>query len=322
MIGLLDIVVFSTVAASVGIISAFVARQQATLPGQASLVGRLQQASIAPVAADNALRVRRDTILANDTREDSLAVRFDRWFEWVLIRAGIGIDRQTCSLLIGCIALTGGATAFTFGLHPIIQIIIVVVALPAGIATCFLKMVSRINKFSKQFPASLELLARATRAGENLEGAFRIAGESSSEPIKGEFLQCVRQMDLGLPPDAVATDLARRIDTVDVHLLSHTIALHQSMGGRLADSLERLSDVIRDRSTCEQKVKSMTSIARFAIISIVLMGMFVLVYLLMAEPDYINKLFSSSLGHKMLIYAAVSEIIGLIWVGFTLKSDL
>lgn len=268
------------------------------------------------------LQLRRDIALRIDRRTQSFSVRFEHWFENILIRAAIPLDETTCLLLIVCCSLTAGAITFAFDWPIWVSMVASVVSLLVGFAACFLIMVTRRNRFKKVFPASLELLARATRAGENLQEAFRIVSESCEEPVKGEFLQCVSQMEMGLSPASAARDLSGRIDVVDVHLLAHTIAIHEKLGGRLADSLERLSNVIRDRSQCEQKIRSTTSIGRFAVLAIVLMGLFVLGYMLTAQPDYIDNLFTSSLGHKLLAYAGVSEALGLIWVAMTLKSEL
>ena len=191
-----------------------------------------------------------------------------------------------------------------------------------GLLVFYVRMKLRLRKFAQVFPMALDSLQRAVRAGTSLEDAFRLAAESSSEPVRGELTQCVRQLQVGLSPPIVIDDLANRIGSTDVHLFSHTIDIHQRLGGRLSDSIDRLSSVVRERSQTEEKVKSMTSIGRNSVIAIVLMGIFVLGYMLAAQPEYIDNLYSSALGIKLLIYAAVSELVGLIWVGMVLKADL
>lgn len=288
----------------------------------AAIMVRRKADSSASEPAVAKLQLRRDAKLATASESDSVGSGFDRWLELVLIRAGISMDRLTFMTLLCAIAFTIGGAGVALDINPLLIVPFVFVVPLIGMIGVYVKMKLRLGKFEKLFPTSLELLARATRAGENLENAFQIAADSCETPVKEELTQCVRQMRLGMPPTAVVADLARRVDSSNVHLLSHSISIHHVLGGRLAESLDRLSLVIHNRSECEQKIKSMTSIGRFAILSIVLMGFFVLIYLTMAEPDYISNLFSSSLGHKMLAYAAVSELIGLVWVGYTLKSDL
>ncbi|MCA9135250.1 MAG: type II secretion system F family protein [Planctomycetales bacterium] len=308
MIQPFDVFVFAAFASSVALL--------------ATVRNRFFTAPNSSVIQQPLLRMRRDVQLRREKRPDSISTKIDQWFERVLIRSGIKMDRLTCMMLVGCGATAAGATAMVFGLPPAISILIAAVVMLLGIVGFYVAMAVRMNKFRKLFPGALELLARAVRAGENLENAFAIVGESSEEPVKSELLQCVRQIRMGLSPDVVTNDLARRIDSVDVYLLAHTIAIHQKLGGRLADAMERLSSVIRHRSVCESKLKSMTSVGRYSVIAIVMMGLFILVYMFSVQPQYIGTLVSSDLGHKLLAYAFVSEFVGLAWVGLTLKSDL
>ncbi|WP_230778306.1 type II secretion system F family protein [Roseiconus lacunae] len=289
--------------------------------GSIAWISRSSTTSVDPRAVVlTRLLVRRDK--QNDIRIGGVSVQFDRWLESVLIRSGTKIDRLTFIVLLIAMTLIAGYVGWSLAIHPLIIGTICVAIVPTGLMIATLKMKLRLNKLESQFPTMLEVLSRATRAGENLENAFQIASESSEEPIRGELQHCVRQMRMGMPAEAVTADLAWRIDSTNAHLLSHCVAIHHSLGGKLAESLDRLSGVIQRRSDCEQKIKSMTSVGRFAILSIVLMGVFVLVYLVLAEPDYLNSLLESSLGHKLLAYAALSELVGLIWVAITLKSDL
>jgi tight adherence protein B len=310
MIGPVDVFLFCTFVLATGLVAILLKRGNAT---------SASTPADAPTVA--LLRVRRDAALNNAVPTASMFVKFDRAFERVLIRGGVQSDRGTCTLILICAALLAAAVAFVLDFHVVVQVLAMAIVLVLGLVVFYARMVVRMGKFATLFPTAIELLARATKAGSNLENAFQIAGQSCEEPIKSEFLQCVRQMQLGLAPARVAEDLAVRIDSVEVHLLSHTIAVHQRLGGKLSDCLERLSSSIRDRAQCEQKIKSMTSIARYSVAGIVLMGAFVLVYMLTVEPDYIDNLFTSGLGMKLLVYAGVSEVVGLVWVGLALKSD-
>ncbi|QDT12346.1 type II secretion system F family protein [Planctomycetes bacterium K23_9] len=315
----------------ISLVDVFVFCAFVTVTGLAALLVKRRKSESESTPEDSPppalLRVRRDAALNNDVLKNaaqpaSMLVRLDQAFERILIRGGVQSDRGTCTVLLICVSLLAAIVAFVLELHVAVQVLSMMGVLTLGVIVFYARMTIRMNKFATLFPTAIELLARATKSGSNLESAFQIAGQSCEEPIKGEFLQCVRQMQLGLTPARVAEDLAERIDSVEVHLLSHTIAVHQRLGGKLSDCLERLSSSIRDRSQCEDKIKSMTSIARYSVAGIVLMGVFVLIYMLTVEPEYVDNLFTSSLGMKLLVYAGVSELVGLIWVGLALKSDL
>jgi tight adherence protein B len=219
-------------------------------------------------------------------------------------------------------AITGGAVALTFDAPVWMQIIVCIVIFGATWSLFSWFTARRISKFNQQFPVALELMARATRAGENFEEALAVASRTSEEPLKSEFAQCVQQMQLGHTPHRASEALARRIGTTDTFMLSHALAMHQEVGGRLADSLERLSDIIRERTEFAAKMKSTTGIARFAIAAVTLIGIFVFLYMQAAQPEYISKLLDSRLGRQMVAYGIISELVGLAWVALTLRSEL
>ena len=179
----------------------------------------------------------------------------------------------------------------------------------------------RIKEFSNQLPPTLDLISRAVGAGESFEGAIGIAAKAAKDPVQSELLQCVRQFELGTPTSAVMASFAQRVPTMEVRIFAHTVSVHRELGGKLAKGLDRLATVIRDRREYVQKVNSMTSLGRFSIGAISLMGVFVLAYLTVFHPEYLTKLSSSELGYRMIAYAVISEIVGLCWVAMTLKIE-
>ena len=280
----------------------------------------LRQKAVGPSA-----KLRRDPLkvsIAKKSGLDAVSQRFDHSIVRMLQRADIRLERVTALLLIAGAGVIASAVAFVMELPEIVQPVIGILIAVAGFGVYYLLMLWRIQKFNKQFPAGLELMARAARAGESIESAIEISQRSSNQPLKNEFKYCLKQLQLGLPLDAVVDDLARRIGSSELRLFAHTIAIHRSLGGKLADALERLSNVIRKRMECNEKLKSMTSLGRFAVLSIAAMGGFILAYMLIVEPDYIGRLTQSDLGQKLIVYASISELVGLVWVGWTLKSDI
>ena len=248
--------------------------------------------------------------------------KFDRWFIRLLRRANIRVDRMTILLLIVCSGLTASAVAFVAELPLAVTIAAGFGIVMLGFGFYYMLMLRRIQSFNKQFPAGLELMARATRAGESLEHAFGVAGRASEQPLRSEFGYCQRQLNLGLPIKEVVADLADRIGSADLKLFAHTVAIHRSIGGRLASALESLSVVVRQRAECNEKLKSMTGLGRFAVIAIVALGGLGLTYMVLMEPEYIGRLTQSELGNQLIVYAVVSELIGLAWVGWSLNSEV
>ena len=261
------------------------------------------------------------SITSEPQATDSLSIRLDRWLHRTVRASGIGLSTSTVLLITICAGVLTATAVFLFELPLPLQVVLtslVVVAIPI-----VLTMIKRyqLKKFSNQLPPTLDLLARAVQAGESLESAFSIASKSSKEPIKKQLGYCVKQFELGSSASSVMANFADRVPTMEMKIFAHTVSVHRELGGRLANGLERLAAVIRDRREYIQKVNSMTSLGRFSIAAISLMGVFILLYLIVFHPDYLNKLLSSELGLQMAAYAVVSEIVGLCWIFLTLKSE-
>ena len=305
MVGLLDIGVFSFITAAVLLVARYARR---VIPDRQPTV--------------STLRWRRIEYDGEPLAIHPWSQRLDFWLSIVLDRGAIALDSSTFLLLVACSAATAGIAMLVFSFPEPLCVATSLVVATAAVVAVYVKMVRRIAKFNRQFPTSLELMARATRSGENLESAMTVTADSSDEPLKSEFRQCIQQLQMGLSPEQVVTDLSHRIGSTDPKLFAHTIAMHTRIGGKLAVSLERLSSVIRERAEFAEKMKSATGIARFAIFAIVSIGFFVAIYMQIFEPDYIGKLFTAKLGRMLVAYGIVSEVVGLAWVAVTLKSEL
>ena len=268
------------------------------------------------------LKIRSDWSIALSAKSETYSAQFDHWFTLLLTQSGIRLDRHLVIFMLAGASLLSGIAALVFEYPAFVQLISGSTVFVLGFAILLMMKRHRIQNFSRQFPTSLDLLARSVRAGQEFEKSMESVCLDSEEPLAAEFRWCQQQMSMGLAPaDAVAA-LARRIPTIDVQLFAHTISLHRNLGGRLSDSLERLSAVIRERTAQLEKIKSITGIGRFAVFAILAMAIFATVYLSWIHPEYLAKLYHSELGRKMLIYAAISEFIGVVWAVWTLHSEL
>ena len=260
-------------------------------------------------------------VISPPSTNDSISVRFDRWMHRTLRGSGIGMS-LTSIVLISILAAVLTATAtFLAGTSLVVQLLLSLSVLFVLPIVLMLFKRRRIKEFSNQLPPTLDLLSRAVGAGESFESAMEIAAKSAKDPLQNELKQCVRQFQMGTSTAAVMSSFAQRVPTMEVRIFAHTVSVHRELGGRLANGLERLATVIRDRREYIQKVNSMTSLGRFSIGAISLMGVFVLGYLTVFHPEYLTKLLASELGLKMVAYAVISEIVGLCWVALTLKIE-
>ena len=252
---------------------------------------------------------------------EGISDSIDRWIAQSVRRSGWKLSSATFMLANTCVAVLVGAAMWVSEIHSLLAIFSALVTFLLGLIVIRLAAKRRAKKFSTHFPVAIELMARSMRAGESLEESIQITADSCQEPVDEELQHCAKQLNMGLAVHAVMAELAERMPTMEVRIFAHTISMHRETGGRLSDTLDRLAKVIRQRTDYLQKIKTMTELGRFAAVAIGYMGVFVLAYLSIVHPEYINKLWSNPLGQRLAIYAIVSEIVGIGWVALTLKSE-
>jgi tight adherence protein B len=168
----------------------------------------------------------------------------------------------------------------------------------------------RLKRFAAQLPEALELIARALRAGHSLAAGFSLVAQETSDPIGGEFKRTFDEQNLGKPLDEALTDLTKRIPNLDLKFFATAIILQRQTGGDLAEILDKIGHLIRERFKIWGQVQALTGEGRLS--GIVLLGLppalFVVVYRM--NPDYLMLLFTDPLGKKMLVGGIVSQLLG------------
>jgi tight adherence protein B len=168
----------------------------------------------------------------------------------------------------------------------------------------------RFKKFAAQLPEALELVARALRAGHSLAAGFHLVAQESSDPIAGEFGRVFEEQNLGIPFEEALSNLTQRIPNLDLKFFVTAVILQRQTGGDLAEILDKIGTLIRERFKIWGQVQALTGEGRLS--GIVLLALppvlFVTVYRM--NPEYLMLLFTDDLGKKMLIAGIVSQLIG------------
>ncbi len=248
--------------------------------------------------------------------------QFDSWFESTLYQSGWALSPMGAVLLHLFVALCVGGLVFLLTENLLLTGLSGLAGFAAVMVALVLAQRRRVRKFLEQFPGSLDLLARAVRAGESLEQAIDLVGESSREPLSTEFRRCAGHLEMGLSVAATMRGLTRRMDLVDVRIFANTLSMHRDIGGNLATTLERLAEVIRDRRAFQRQIKSVTGAGRFSAMFIATLGPLLFAYMFVFQPEYGQGLLNDRIGQLMLSYAVVSQLVGLFWVSRLVKSDL
>jgi tight adherence protein B len=168
----------------------------------------------------------------------------------------------------------------------------------------------RLKKFASQLPQALELIARALRAGHSLASGFSLVANEMSEPIGGEFSRTFEEQNLGKPLEEALNDLVKRIPNLDLKFFATAIILQRQTGGDLAEILDKIGHLIRERFKIWGQVQALTGEGRLSGIVLLALppALFAVVYKM--NPDYLMLLFTDPMGKKMLVGGVVSQLLG------------
>jgi tight adherence protein B len=253
--------------------------------------------------------------------DDGLIRRLDRWLMLVVYQSGLGVSAVMAVMLILLVGFAVGGFAFVATQSEIIAGISSLATAAICLGGLSIFRTYRMNKFEAQFPSALAIIARAMRAGESLEQAVELVGDAAQEPVAGEFRRCIRQIDMGRSVAATMQSFGERVNQSDVRIFSSTLAIHREGGGNLAESMDRLSSLIRDRLDYRKQMKSVTSGGRFSVMVVFILAPIVMAYLFLVRPEYGQGMWQDNWGRWMLYVALLGQVLGLFWVSRIFKSD-
>ncbi len=168
----------------------------------------------------------------------------------------------------------------------------------------------RLKAFAAQLPDALEMIARGLRSGQSLAFGFSMVASEMPEPISKEFGRVFEEQNLGVPLDDTLRGMTERIPNLDLKFFVTAVILQRQTGGDLAEILDKIGELIRDRFRIWGQVQALTGEGRLS--GVILMALpfalFAAVYKL--NPDYIMVLFKDPMGTKMLLIATVMQIVG------------
>lgn len=174
-----------------------------------------------------------------------------------------------------------------------------------------IKQRMRLNKFMNQLPDVFELMSQALRAGHSLANSILIVGQQLPDPVGTEFSRVFHEQNLGIKIEDALKDMAARIGLMDVRFFVTAVLIQRQTGGDLAEVLDNISDVIRDRIKLYGSVKALTAEGRLS--GYVLLALPVVVFLveLIINPNYADVMINEEIGQYALIGAGISQILGL-----------
>ena len=216
--------------------------------------------------------------------------------KFLAISAGIGFAASIGCTYVGIHYALAPVAGIAFGSLPLVWMM-------------FLRK-RRLKKFASQLPEALELVARALRAGHSLASGFRLVASEMSEPIGGEFNRVFEEQNLGIPFEEALESLTERVPNLDLKFFATAVVLQRQTGGDLAEILDKIGSLIRERFKIWGQVQALTGEGRLSGIVLLALPPLLFVTVYRMNPDYLMLLFTDPLGKKMLIGGVLLQLLG------------
>ena len=180
----------------------------------------------------------------------------------------------------------------------------------------------RMELMRKQLPEALDLIARALKAGHAFTGAMRLAGDEFDDPLGPEFAETMDEINFGVSVPVALKHLAERIDCAEIRYFVVAVVLQRETGGNLAELMETLSGLIRQRFVFDGKVKTLSAEGKLSAVVLICLPFGMIGYLKLTQPNYMNLLFTDSIGRIMGTVAVIMMVIGFIVIKKMIKIEV
>jgi tight adherence protein B len=181
---------------------------------------------------------------------------------------------------------------------------------------------TRLRKFEEMFPEALDLLSRAIRAGHAFQTAMGMVAEELPEPVGPEFKKTFDQQNFGLPLRDSLNEMSQRVSLLDVRFFVTAVLIQRDTGGNLAEILDNLANVVRERFKIRRQIRVHTAHGRFTGYVLLALPAALAAALSFINPEHMGLLFHERMGQMMLVGAMVMQTIGYIWIRQVIKIEV
>lgn len=247
---------------------------------------------------------------------------FGRKLQTELLRGGLMLRPSEFLIISGICALTGSFAGLKLG-H---SIVFGVLLMGAGAVAPYMHMKSkqtqRQRQISNQLPDALDLLSSSLRSGHSFLRGLQVVVTQMGPPITEEFERAIDEVRLGQSLDLALSHILDRTGNYDLELVISAVQTQLSIGGNLAEIMDNISGMIRERVRLAGEIAAATAEGRMS--AGILGGMpFAMAFLInVVSPGYINPLFSSTFGLILLAGAGGMMLTGILIIKKMLEIDI
>lgn len=172
----------------------------------------------------------------------------------------------------------------------------------------------RLHKFERQLPETLDLIARSLRAGHSFPSGIEMVANEGLNPTSGEFRTTADEINFGISVQDALLNLAKRVPSTDLKYFVVAVLIQRETGGNLAELLDNLSNLIRQRFRLLEKVKALAAEGKISgwILGILPFVMALIINII--SPGFMAILWTDPMGLNLVIGALVFMVVGGFWM--------
>jgi tight adherence protein B len=170
----------------------------------------------------------------------------------------------------------------------------------------------RSEKFKKQMPDGLDLIARSLKAGHAFSGGISMAAEEFDDPLGSEFSEMLDEINFGVSVPEALKNLTTRIECEEIKYFAMGVILQRETGGNLAELIQTLANLIREKFKFEGKVRTLSAEGKLSAVILAVLPFLVAGYICLTNPKYLAPLVAEPFGRVVLLLAGAFMIAGIL----------
>lgn len=245
-----------------------------------------------------------------------------RYLERLARQACVGQRLGAFILLAGVLSLAGYGAVFFATRNAPVSVVVAVVLAWAPILYLGMRKRRRMAQFEKQLPEAMELIARALRAGHAFSTGMKLAADEFDDPLGTEFGEVLDEINFGVSTADALKNMTDRIDCPDLKYFVVSVILQRETGGNLAEIIENIARIIRERFKFHGKVRVLSAEGKLSAMILIAIPFVVVAALRFFNPSYLTTLTAEPAGRTMAMAAAGMMFLGILVIRRMIKINV
>lgn len=234
--------------------------------------------------------------------------RLERFLAQANVRQPLGFFL----LLTAVCAAATGALMFSVSRNVPASILFALLAALAPWGYLAVRKRRRMAQFEQQLPDALDMIARSLRAGHAFTGGMQMVVMEFADPARSEFRKTLDEINFGVSYEDALRNMAARVDCPDLKFFALSVIIQRQSGGNLAEILDKISHLIRERFKLMGKVQALTGEARISAVILSLLPFFMAAAIYVLNQGYLEVLFREPVGRLMAGAGLVMMVLGIV----------